>query len=59
LPGIATITAVHRAVQAQGLAAIAAAVAAKRLLTMTEMPAWLTYRRGWARRVCALGWRAR
>jgi lysozyme family protein len=59
LPDTATITAVQRAVQAQGLAAIAAAVAAERLLAMTEMPAWLTYRRGWARRVCALGWRAR
>lgn len=59
LLGAATIAAVQRAVQAQGLAAIAAATTAERLLAMTEMPAWATNRRGWARRVCALGWRAR
>ena len=59
LPGTATVTAVQRSVQAQGLAAIAAATTAERLLAMTEMPAWLTYRRGWVRRVCALSWRAR
>jgi len=46
-------------VRSHGLAAIAAAVAAERLLAMTDMPAWLTYRRGWVHRVCALGWRAR
>ena len=58
LPGTATVAAVQRAVQAQGLGAVAAATTAERLLAMTEMPAWATYRRGWARRVCALGWRA-
>ena len=32
--------------QDQGLAAIAAAVAAERLLAMTDMPAWPTYDTG-------------
>ena len=39
LPGIATLSAVARAVLVQGLAAGAAAVAAERLLAVTGMPA--------------------